>query len=122
MAKNYFLWGLCFKNRMMETIHILYIGRHPEILETVIRLINANENWSGVGVMNDEEAKEIFLRKYFSLVLLGSGIQEESETELCTFFRNQNPDISIVQHYGGGSGLLKSEILLALENIKILNH
>jgi hypothetical protein len=43
---------------MMETIHILYIGRHPEILETVIRLINAN--WSGVGVMNDEEAKEIF--------------------------------------------------------------
>jgi hypothetical protein len=26
-----------------------------------------------------------FLRKYFSLVLLGSGIQEESEAELCTF-------------------------------------
>jgi hypothetical protein len=22
-----------FKNRMMETIHILYIGRHPEILK-----------------------------------------------------------------------------------------
>jgi hypothetical protein len=54
----------------------------------------------GVGVMNDEEAKEIF-KKIFSLVLLGSGIQEESEAELC-FFRNQNPNISIVQHYGGG--------------------
>ena len=68
--------------------------------------------------MNDEEAKEIFIRKDFSLVLLGSGIQEQSEIDLCTFFRNQNPNISIVQHYGGGSGLLKSEILVALENIK----
>jgi len=103
---------------MMGTIHILYIGRHLEILETVIRLINANEKWNGVGVTNDEEAKEIFLRKDFSLILLGSGIQEESEAELCIFFRNQNPNISIVQHYGGGSGLLKSEILVALENIK----
>ncbi|SHL95686.1 hypothetical protein [Flavobacterium xanthum] len=103
----------------METIHILYIGRHLEILETVIRLINANENWNGVGVMNDEEAEEIFLRKDFSLVLLGSGIKEESEAELCTFFKNINPDVSIVQHYGGGSGLLKSEILLGLCNNKI---
>ena len=68
--------------------------------------------------MNVEEAKEIFLRKDFSLVLLGSGIQEESEAELCAFFKKQNPNIVIVQHYGGGSGLLKSEILLALENIK----
>lgn len=102
----------------METIHILYIGRHLEILATVIRLINANDNWNGVGVMNDEEAKEIFLRKDFSLVLLGSGIQEESETDLCAFFKNKNPNISIVQHYGGGSGLLKSEIVLALDNNK----
>ena len=107
-----------FKDEMMETTNILYIGRHPEILETVIRLINANENWNGVGVINDWEAKEIFLIKDFSLVLLGSGIQEESETELYTFFKNQNPKIGIIQHYGGGSGLLKSEILLGLDNNK----
>jgi hypothetical protein len=107
-----------FKNGMMEITNILYIGRHLEILATVVRLINANENWNGVGVMNDEEAKEIFIRKDFSLVLLGSGIQEESETSLCVFFKKQNPNIVVVQHYGGGSGLLKSEILLALENNK----
>lgn len=102
----------------MKTINILYIGRHFEILETVIRLINTNENWNGLGVMNYEEAKEIFLKKDFSLVLLGCGIQEESEAELCAFFINENPNISIVQHYGGGNGLLKSEILLALDNKK----
>ena len=102
----------------METKNILYIGRHVEILAIVVRLINSNENWNGVGVMNDDEAKEIFCQKEFSLVLLGSGIEEESEDELCAFFKNKNPNISIVQHYGGGSGLLKSEILLALENNK----
>ena len=102
----------------METTNILYIGRHREILTTVVRLVNANENWNGVGVTNDEEAKAIFLKKDFSLVLLNSGIQEESESNLCAFFVEQNPNIIIVQHYGGGSGLLKSEILLALENCK----
>ena len=44
----------------MKTIAILYIGRHPEITETVVRLLNTNENWVGVGTVNDEEAKAIF--------------------------------------------------------------
>jgi hypothetical protein len=102
----------------MKIVNILYIGKHLEILETVTRLINRNENWNGVGVMSDAEAKKIFVTKNFLIVLLGSGIQKESEAELSAFFKNKNPNISIVQHYGGGSGLLKSEILLALENIK----
>ncbi|MFV8370339.1 hypothetical protein [Flavobacterium sp. LB2R40] len=99
----------------METINILYIGRHLEISATVVRLINATDTWFGVGVLNDEEAKEIFLKNNFSIVLLGSGIEDESETNLCDFFKKQNPNIIIVQHYGGGSGLLKSEILVALD-------
>jgi hypothetical protein len=102
----------------MKTIAILYIGRHPEITETVVRLLNTNENWVGVGTVNDEEAKAIFCKKEFSIVLLGSGIQYENEINLRSFFKKQNPNCIIVQHYGGGSGLLKSEILLALEDIK----
>ena len=79
---------------------------------------NLDDNPFSVKQISFEEAKEIFIRKDFSLVLLGSGIQEESENNLCTFFNKQNPNIIIVQHYGGGSGLLKREILLALENNK----
>jgi hypothetical protein len=100
----------------MRHINILYIGRHLEILSTVIRLINANVDWSGIGAMNDEEAKYLFRQKKFEIVLLGSGITEESEKQLRLFFRNQNPNTVVVQHYGGGSGLLKTEILMALEN------
>jgi hypothetical protein len=97
-------------------INILYIGTHQEILETVIRLINANENWFGAGAETDESAIELFSTIHFHLVLLGCGIEEESEEKLKKFFQESNPDCKIVQHYGGGSGLLKNEILSALEN------
>ena len=103
----------------METINILYIGGHLEILATVVRLINANENWNGVGVMNDEEAKEIFLRKDFSLVLFGSGIQEESETNLCAFFNKQNPNIILFSIMAVEAAYLKVKFYSLWKTIKI---
>ena len=97
-------------------LNILYIGRHPEILETVVRLLNANEDWFGAGAETDETAQDLFEKINFRIVLLGCGIEEESEKKLCKFFQETNPDCKIIQHYGGGSGLLKNEILHALEN------
>lgn len=97
-------------------INILYIGRHPEILETVVRLLNANEEWFGAGAETDEMAMELFEKINFQIVLLGCGIEPESEEKLRAFFQAQNPNCAVVQHYGGGSGLLKNEILSALEN------
>nr|WP_315187659.1 hypothetical protein [uncultured Flavobacterium sp.] len=87
-------------------------------MEIVVRLINANENWEGIGAMTDEEAMQIFQKENIDIVLLGTGIDEESEAMLDVFFRKRNSKIIIIQHYGGGSGLLKSEILLALSNFK----
>lgn len=102
----------------MKSTKIFYIGRHSEIMEIVVRLINANENWEGIGAMTDEEAMRIFQKENIDIVLLGTGIDEESEAMLDVFFRKINSKIIIIQHYGGGSGLLKSEILLALSNFK----
>lgn len=96
-------------------INILYIGKHAEILETVLRLINSNEDWFGAGASTDEMAIDLFSKINFHLVLLGCGIEEESEHKLRKFFQKTNTDCVIVQHYGGGSGLLKNEILSALE-------
>lgn len=103
----------------METINILYTGRHPEILETVVRLINANPNWSGYGAGTDEEAIAIFSKIDFALVLLGCGIPKESEDLLRDSFAAHNPQCKIVQHYGGGSGLLSNEILGALHSTSV---
>jgi PleD family two-component response regulator len=103
-----------FKFPTMSKTQILVIGRHPEILSTVIRLVNNNPAWNATGCITDEEAISAFDKQTFALVLLGGGIEELSEDKLCTYFRANNPDIKIVQHYGGGSGLLSAEIYEAL--------
>jgi hypothetical protein len=67
--------------------------------------------------MNDEEAKEIFLENIFHLYCWVPEFKKKVKLN-CALFQKSKSDISIVQHYGGGSGLLKSEILLALETLK----
>lgn len=98
----------------MDKLEILVICRHPEILQTVVRLVNNNPEWHASGVITDEEALAAFNGGVFKLVLLGSGIEKESEVALCDIFKTHNPEIILVQHYGGGSGLLAAEIYEAL--------
>ena len=99
----------------MEKIEILIICRHTEILQTITRLVNNNQNWQGIPAQTDEEAMAIFDTNTIKLVLLGSGIEQQSEINLFTYFKTKNPEIIIVQHYGGGSGLLAAEIYEALK-------
>jgi len=98
----------------MSKIQILIIGRHPEILQTVVRLVNNNPDWECTGVITDEEAFAAFAAKPYRLVLLCNGVTPESEEKLRRVFRQHDPGIIIVQHYGGGSGLLSAEIRQAL--------
>ncbi len=95
-------------------INILVVGRHEEILQTVLRLINKNDDWNAEGCLHDEEAVKLFNERNFDLVLLSGGIDEVCEENLRNCFMKKNPAIKIIQHYGGGSGLLSGEIYEAL--------
>lgn len=98
----------------MKKIQILIICAHEEILQTIIRLINKNEKWNATGAIDSENALKVFNEQFFDLVLLGSGIDSEDENKLQKIFLQKNPQIKIVQHFGGGSGLLFNEIEAAL--------
>ena len=98
----------------MNKTEILVVGRNEEILQTVIRLINNNPQWHGIGVCTDEEAIEKFHQRRFDIVLLTNGIAAREEKKLKKIFTHQDKNIIIIQHYGGGSGLLSNEILEAL--------
>ena len=101
---------------MNLSVTILVIGRHPQILETVLRLINAQQSWKAIGALTDNEAREKFRRDKFDLVLIGGGVEEESERNLKNEFEKIDPQIKIIRHYGGGSGLLFNEISEAIVN------
>lgn len=98
----------------MEKKQILVLANHQEILETIIRLINKNEEWFGVGANSYEEAVTAFQGNEFDLVLLGVGMDDEIERRILEICKAADPGIVCIRHYGGGSGLLYSEIRHAL--------
>ncbi|RZJ66398.1 MAG: hypothetical protein EOO50_10010 [Flavobacterium sp.] len=93
---------------------ILYIGKNPEITQTVLRLLNARDDWFGIAAESDIEAIALFSKHDIDIVLLGCGLAQESEEYLSGFFKSVKPEVAIVLHYGGGSGLLTNEILSAI--------
>ncbi|GGE67712.1 hypothetical protein EV200_108180 [Pedobacter psychrotolerans] len=93
---------------------ILYIGRDTEITIVMNRLLNARPEWKGICVCTDEEAISVFNEQSIDLVLLGNGINHECEQALKSKFDSIKPGIKIIQHYGGGSGLLYGEIMTAM--------
>ena len=99
----------------MEKIEILVVGRNPEIVQTVVRLINNNPDWNATAALTDLDAISLFQSRPFTLVLFGGGIEPASDTMLRKAFALHNPQINITQHYGGGSGLLTTELNMALD-------
>jgi hypothetical protein len=94
----------------MEQLNILVLGRHAQIMETVLRLINSQPEWKAEGALTDTDAKIKFNSSDFDLVLFGGGVEERSEKELSVVFKEKKPSVKIIRHYGGGSGLLFNEI------------
>ena len=90
----------------MNKTEILVIGRNDDILQSVTKLINNNLEWNGVGAGSDEDAIEKFHQRAFDMVLLTKDITEEEEKKLRKIFTHQNPNVIIMQHYNGDSGLL----------------
>lgn len=101
---------------MRVQLNILIISTNEEALEVLLRLVNKQTHWNGFGAKTSEEAKGIFSLKKIDLVLFNVGICSENEQNLIQFFNAEKEDVIIIQHYGGGSGLLYNEIQYALEN------
>lgn len=100
---------------MMKKCEILVVCRHPDILATVVRLINNNPEWHATGCQSDDEAVKAFMVTKHDVVLIGAGVEAESESKLRDKFIALNPKVKVVQHFGGGSGLLSAEIYGALQ-------
>nr|WP_315221682.1 hypothetical protein [uncultured Flavobacterium sp.] len=95
----------------MKTFEFLILGKNQPILETLLRLVNNYENWNGIGFDDEKLAQDYFLENKIDIVLLSSAIEDQVEKEFTTFCLQHHPEVEVIEHFGGGSGLLKSEIL-----------
>lgn len=95
----------------MKTLEFLLLGKNEAILAILLRLVNADKNWNAVSFNNEKEAQEYFQNNKIDIVLLSSGIEDHVEKEFTSFCLKNQPDVEVIEHFGGGSGLLKSEIM-----------
>jgi len=95
----------------MKEINILAVGTHPEIMATILRLLNNKPNWQATGASSLTEVLTLGEDHKFDVILIGAGIDENDTLVI----KNTYPEIPVVLHYGGGSGLLYAEIYQALD-------
>lgn len=94
----------------MKKKEILVMCCHPGILATLIRLIEKSGAFAVAGAATAAEALNSFRSRAFDLVLMGAGLAPEAEQELERELKKIRPEIPVVYHFGGGSGLLFTEI------------
>ncbi|HKG04979.1 MAG TPA: hypothetical protein VKB19_00900 [Pedobacter sp.] len=94
----------------MKETGILVVCTQQEILNTIVRLINANAEMKGTGAHSLEEAITVFKSAAYDMVLIGAGLSAEEEKELEDVIAKSRVKVPVVHHYGGGSGLLFTEI------------
>jgi hypothetical protein len=99
-------------------VNILVVGKDPEILKVVLRLLNDHQpaNYHAIGSTDPDQARSLFADGDVDLVLITNGIDATLDAALREYFLTRRPGVRILQHYGGGSGLLFGEIAQALAN------
>lgn len=94
----------------MKALHFLVIGKNHEILQTLQRVIEKNENWKATLCTGEQESYEQIRESKPDLVFLSSGLEQEAEARIREFCRPLSPETRVIDHYGGGSGLVKTEV------------
>lgn len=99
----------------MKKKEILVMCTHPGILATLIRLIEKSGEFTVCAAANAAEALNSCRSRTFDLVLMGAGLAPEAEQDLERELKELRPETPVIYHFGGGSGLLFTEIKQGLD-------
>ncbi|MEM9835947.1 MAG: response regulator receiver protein [Bacteroidota bacterium] len=94
--------------------NILSISAHEDIRRIMNRVVNKREGWQGQAAADVNEAEAMLIEEEFDLILIGVGITEKEEQQLSDFCQTLTFTPKLVRHYGGGSGLIYSEVVTAM--------
>lgn len=101
----------------MNTLHFLVIGKNQEILDVLKRIIENNEGWTAEIQSSEELSYDYLTANNVDIVLLSSGLEEQFEKDMKVFCENSGGKVKVIEHYGGGSGLLKNEVYSLFPNL-----
>lgn len=102
----------------MKTLHFLVIGKNQEILDTLKRIIENNEGWTAEMQSDEDFCYEYIRENKVDIVLLSSGLEDDFEKEIKEFCAELDKEVKVIDHYGGGSGLLKNEVYSLFPNLQ----
>lgn len=96
----------------MENLRFLILGKNQQILETLERIFLTNKLGQTTVLLHENESFQFIQKNEIDAVLLSSGLSAEFEASITNFVGTNFPNIKVIPHYGGGSGLLRNEILI----------
>lgn len=97
--------------------NVLIAGKNIEVTEVIERLVNEMEGYKGRTIHAISNLDIVLKKQSFDVLLLGAGFQEDEELEIRRKAVLFQPDIKVVEHFGGGSGLLSAEIRTLFEDL-----
>ncbi|QTV04837.1 hypothetical protein [Faecalibacter bovis] len=101
-------------------LNFVVYGKNNDIIETLVRIINKNQNWHALCIDNQSDLKNHILSHSTNILLFSSNIGK-TETEEIEMWTTKNfPSVKQIHHYGGGGGLLNSEIQSALLGLTLI--
>ncbi len=95
-------------------IKILSFSTNPDILPVMDRLVNKQAGWTGRPVADIRTARSAVLKEDFDIVLLGAGTGVAERESLQVILKELGKPTLLIDHYGGGSGLLFAEVMEAM--------
>jgi hypothetical protein len=94
----------------MLQVKVLVIGKNVDIVQLLVKLTGKFKNLLVSGTTDEADILQIKQENAPDILIISSGLTDQSEKAIDKQFRLLHPNIKIIYHYGGGSGLLKSEI------------
>ncbi|WP_312188718.1 hypothetical protein [Sphingobacterium sp.] len=94
----------------MRPLHFVIFGKNSEILKTLKRIIENTSNWNATIQEEISSCKNYLKDNRVDIILLSSGLSLKEERDIVEHLSFLDYPIALIQHYGGGSGLLKNEV------------
>jgi CobQ-like glutamine amidotransferase family enzyme len=99
----------------IQTIPILILGRHNNMMQNVITFL-LNNGFSNIkGVLTNDEVKTCLLTNQYDIVIIGGGVDNETRLMIKQLINDNHVTTKIVEYFGNPV-ILIDEINSSLNN------